>query len=155
MAFDPLTLTPLYRLKAGEPGLSHALEVAQRYGLDPSIITSARGLLGEQKVQLDRLIIDLSEQKKQYQTARKEMNQSEADWPPKSGPWRRNEKALEEERKKLLSKTFQEASDYLTSIRRRMQTLMDEIGNKGKARGKEAVKEVGKIQEEVHENLKR
>ena len=32
---------------------------------------------------------------------------------------------------------------------------MDEIREKGRARGKEAVKEVGKIQEEVHENLKR
>ena len=30
---------------------------------------------------------------------------------------------------------------------------MDEIREKGRARGKEALKEVGKIQEEVHENL--
>jgi DNA mismatch repair protein MutS2 len=155
MAFDPLTLTPLYRLKAGEPGLSHALEVAQRYGLDPAIITSARGLLGEQKVRLDHLIIDLSEEKKQYETARQEMKQSEADLAAKERALEEERKALEEERKKVLSKAFLEASEYLTSIRRRMQTLMDEIREQGRARGKEAVKEVGKIQEEVHENLKR
>jgi len=155
MAFDPLTLTPLYRLKAGEPGLSHALDVAQRYGLEPAIIASARGLLGEQKVRLDQLIIDLSEQKKQYETARQEIKQGEAALAAKELALEEERKAQEEERKKVLSKTYQEASDYLTSIRRRMQALMDEIREKGRARGKEAVKEVGKIQEEVHENLKR
>jgi DNA mismatch repair protein MutS2 len=154
MAFDPLTLTPLYRLKAGEPGLSHALEVAQRYGLDPSIITSARGLLGEQKVRLDRLIIDLSEEKRQYETARQEIKQREADLAVKEQALGEERKALEEERKQVLARTFQEASDYLISIRRRMQALMDEIREKGRTRGKEAVKEVGKIQEEVHKNLK-
>ena len=154
MAFDPLTLTPLYRLKAGEPGLSHALEVAQRYGLDPAIIASARGLLGEQKVRLDRLIIELSDQKKQYETALEEIAQGEAALAAKERILEEERKALEEERKKVLSKTFQEASDYLTSIRRRMQALMDEVREKGRVRGKEAVKEVGRIQEEVHENLK-
>ncbi len=154
MAFDPLTLTPLYRLKAGEPGLSHALEVAQRYGLDPAIITSARGLLGEQKVRLDQLIIDLSEQKKQYETACQEIKQSEAALAAKELALEEERKALDEERKKVLSKTFQEASDYLTSMRRRMQALMDEIRENGRARGKEALKEVGNMQEEVHENLK-
>ncbi len=154
MAFDPLTLTPLYRLKAGEPGLSHALEVAQRYGLDPSIITSARGLLGEQKVRLDRLIIDLSEEKKQYETAQLEIKRSEATLAAKEQALEEERKALEEEKKKILARTFQEASDYLTSIRRQMQALMDEIREKGRGRGKEAVKEVGKIQEEVHEKLK-
>jgi DNA mismatch repair protein MutS2 len=97
----------------------------------------------------------LSEQKKQYQTARQEIKQSEAALAAKELALEEERKALEEERKKVLSRTFQEASDYLTSIRRRMQALMDEIREKGRARGKEAVKEVGKIQEEVHENLKR
>ena len=154
MAFDPRTLTPLYRLKAGEPGLSHALDVAQRYGLDPAIIAAARGLLGEQKVRLDRLVIDLGEQKKQYETALQEVERSEASLAAREQALEEERKALEEERKKVLSKTYQEAADYLTSVRRRMQTLMDEIREKGRARGKEALKEVGKIQEEVHENLK-
>jgi DNA mismatch repair protein MutS2 len=105
-------------------------------------------------VRLDRLIIDLSEQKKQYETARQEIKQSEAALAAKERALEEERKALEEERKKVLSRTFQEASDYLTSMRRRMQALMDEIREKGRARGKEAVKEVGKIQEEVHENLR-
>jgi DNA mismatch repair protein MutS2 len=155
MAFDPRTLTPLYRLKAGEPGLSHALDVAQRYGLDPAIIAAARGLLGEQKVRLDRLVIDLGEQKKQYETALQEVERNEASLAAKEQALEEERKALEAEKKKVLSRTYQEASDYLTAIRRRMQALMEEIWEKGRARGKEAVKEVGKIQEEVHENLKR
>jgi hypothetical protein len=38
MEFDSATWTPLYRLVMGEPGQSHALETARRYGLPESVL---------------------------------------------------------------------------------------------------------------------
>ena len=46
MEFDQRSLSPLYRLRIGEPGQSHALETAKRYGLPESIIDSAKAMLG-------------------------------------------------------------------------------------------------------------
>ena len=69
MEFDPVTLTPLYRLKTGQPGLSHALEVAGQYGLDPALIARAREFLGGRKVELDRLILDLNRQRDHFEQA--------------------------------------------------------------------------------------
>ena len=55
MEFDHKTLNPLYRLRAGEPGQSHALEIARRYGLPDGIINSAKGVLGSGKIEVDNM----------------------------------------------------------------------------------------------------
>ena len=59
MEFDQETLIPTYRFKLGVPGSSYALEIAQRLGVDETIIDKARGMLGEQKAKLEQLILDL------------------------------------------------------------------------------------------------
>jgi len=44
MEFDPLTLAPLFRLLVGVPGASHAVEVAERLGLEEELLERAREL---------------------------------------------------------------------------------------------------------------
>jgi DNA mismatch repair protein MutS2 len=41
MEFDQRTFTPLYRLRTGEPGQSHALEMAKQYGIPDILIDDA------------------------------------------------------------------------------------------------------------------
>ncbi|MHC4380196.1 MAG: endonuclease MutS2, partial [Planctomycetota bacterium] len=45
MEFDPLTLSPQYRLLVGVPGASHAVEVAERLGLELDLLERARQLV--------------------------------------------------------------------------------------------------------------
>ena len=59
MEFDQETLLPTYRFKFGLPGSSYALEIAQRLGINDSIISKARGMMGDQKVRLEQLILEL------------------------------------------------------------------------------------------------
>ena len=44
MAFDPETLSPLYRLELGKPGESCALLIARRLGLEPGVLARAAEL---------------------------------------------------------------------------------------------------------------
>jgi DNA mismatch repair protein MutS2 len=63
VGFDEATLQPTYELKIGVPGASAGINIAQRLGLNPDIIASARSRLGSQTQDvarfLDRLHADL------------------------------------------------------------------------------------------------
>ena len=63
VGFDEATLQPTYELKTGVPGASAGINIAQRLGLNPSIIESARSRLGTQARDvghfLDKLHADL------------------------------------------------------------------------------------------------
>ena len=65
VGFDEATLQPTYELKIGVPGASAGINIAQRLGLNPAIIASARSRLGSQTQDvarfLDRLHADLRE----------------------------------------------------------------------------------------------
>jgi DNA mismatch repair protein MutS2 len=64
VGFDEATLRPTYKLQVGVPGASAGINIAQRLGLNPSIIESARARLGTQARDvgefLDRLHRELS-----------------------------------------------------------------------------------------------
>jgi DNA mismatch repair protein MutS2 len=63
VGFDENTLQPTYELMIGVPGASAGINIAQRLGLNPAIIASARSRLGSQTQDvarfLDRLHADL------------------------------------------------------------------------------------------------
>jgi len=63
VGFDERTLQPTYELKTGVPGASAGINIAQRLGLNPAIIESARARLSKQTQDiarfLDRLHSDL------------------------------------------------------------------------------------------------
>ncbi len=65
VGFDESTLQPTYELKIGVPGASAGINIAQRLGLNPTIIDAARARLGSQARDvgefLDRLHAELRE----------------------------------------------------------------------------------------------
>jgi DNA mismatch repair protein MutS2 len=65
VGFNETTLQPTYELKIGIPGASAGINIAQRLGLNPAIIASARGRLSTQTQDvakfLDRLHAELRE----------------------------------------------------------------------------------------------
>ncbi len=56
MAFDEKTLLPLYKLIIGKPGSSYTFSIAERIGLDKSLIRRARKMVDENHFRLDNLL---------------------------------------------------------------------------------------------------
>lgn len=56
MAFDEKNLKPLYKLIIGKPGSSYTFSIAERIGLDPSLISRARKLVDKDHFSLDKLL---------------------------------------------------------------------------------------------------
>lgn len=153
MEFDHKTLTPLYRLRLGEPGQSYALEIARRYGISDSVIDSAKSLLGGIKVELDNLIADLNEKRAQYEIALNELQKHKLEIEEKNRKLEMMLFETESSQKELLAKAYQEASDIIFNIKREMHSLLDEIKKKGREKVREVIKEVERRHKEVNKEL--
>ena len=56
--FDPETDAPLYRIALGRPGTSHALRVAERLGLDPTVVADARSRVAPERLRMTELLAE-------------------------------------------------------------------------------------------------
>ena len=56
--FDPDTHAPLYRIALGRPGTSHALQIAERLGLDTAVVASARALVTPERLRIQELLAE-------------------------------------------------------------------------------------------------
>lgn len=154
MEFDQETLTPLYRLRVGEPGQSHALEIARKYGLPVSIIDSAKAMLGGIKGEFDNLIADLDEKRAQYERGLDELRRQREDAEERSKRLETLLAEAEARQKELLAKAYQEASVLVTGIKREMHALLEEARRQEREKSREALKQAGRIQEEVDRKLR-
>ena len=108
VGFDEATLQPTYELRVGVPGASAGINIAQRLGLNPQIIESARGRLTTQTQDiarfLDRLHAELREAEaerlrlrtRKQNSKKKErvsLPKARTNSKPRSVRWKRNSKA--------------------------------------------------------------
>jgi DNA mismatch repair protein MutS2 len=109
VGFDEATLQPTYELKIGVPGASAGINIAQRLGLNPAIIESARSRLGSQTQDiarfLDRLHADLRELEKER--ARMQTREEE----------------LEKEKKHLATEGRKEQQSRIREMETKLETL--------------------------------
>lgn len=56
VGFDAAALAPTFSLRVGEPGASHAIETAERLGLEDDVIVRARELLGADRGGVEALL---------------------------------------------------------------------------------------------------
>ncbi len=77
VGFDEATLQPTYELKIGVPGASAGINIAQRLGLNPAIIASARSRLGSQTQDVARFLDRLHSDLRELETERSRMKARE------------------------------------------------------------------------------
>src|SRR5450755_2153523 len=73
VGFNETTLQPTYELKIGVPGASAGINIAQRLGLNPAIIESARSRLGSQTQDVARFLDRLHSDLRDLETERNRM----------------------------------------------------------------------------------
>jgi DNA mismatch repair protein MutS2 len=149
MEFDQESLTPLYRLRVGEPGQSHAIEIARRYGLPERIVSSAKALLGGARVELDKLIIDLNEKRKSYERGLLELEKRRTETEEREKAVREKLDGADGLHKEILARAYREASEIIGDTRRKMNALINEITKRDKAGKREAAKQLQAKEEEV------
>ncbi|MBL7730217.1 MAG: DNA mismatch repair protein MutS, partial [Chitinophagaceae bacterium] len=74
MAFDEKNLQPMYKLLVGKPGSSYTFSIAERIGLDKSLIQRARQLVDEDQFRLDKLLNRTEQDLQHIEQKQKELN---------------------------------------------------------------------------------
>lgn len=72
MEFDVKTLRPTYRLLTGTPGSSHALKIAERYGMPKEVVEKARQDQGIQEQDVAKMLEQLEHAQRRAQKAQSE-----------------------------------------------------------------------------------
>src|SRR4029077_15690625 len=80
VGFDERTLQPTYDLKLGVPGASAGINIAQRLGLNPSIIESARARLGTQARDVGQFLDKLHSELREAEAERQRLRKTEQDF---------------------------------------------------------------------------
>jgi DNA mismatch repair protein MutS2 len=130
MAFDQKTLKPSYRFQMGIPGSSYAFEIAGRLGLSEEIVADARGLMGEERGKVDRLVLHLEEQLHRTQSLLRKADIKESELSGLVALYRERVEKLrkdgEEEKKKILN----EAEAVLHEANAAVEKVVKEIREK-------------------------
>lgn len=127
MEFDSATWTPLYRLVMGEPGQSHALETARRYGLPASVLQNARGLLGDAGTAFAGVIEELRLKRNALKDELAWQQQERQRLETMALELERQKTDLARLRQETIEKARQDARDTITAARREMNQLLDQF----------------------------
>jgi DNA mismatch repair protein MutS2 len=152
VGFDEATLQPTYELKIGVPGASAGINIAQRLGLNPTIIEAARSRLGSQARDvgqfLDRLHVELREaeaERLRLRTREAEV-QREKDYLAAEG--KKEQQAKTKEMEKKLDSLLR---DFEYHAREMVNAIQDRAA--AQKLSKEAERRVSKLRREFREQF--
>jgi len=133
MAFDEKKLLPQYKLLVGKPGSSYTFSIAERIGLDRSLIERARQLVDEDQFRLDKLLNrteqdlrDLEKKQKKLQQLIKENERMKKDMQQVM------DKEKHQQQVQLLreqNRISEERIGYLKDMERKLKQLLIEWRN--------------------------
>ena len=129
--FDPDTLSPTYELIVGRPGASHALLIAERYGLPAEVLSSAEQLLDSDAIEMEGLLARLTASLKKAEADARKAKRERAEAEKARKDLAGQLADLKKERKESLRRAVAEAQGLVENTRREMQVALDEARRAG------------------------
>lgn len=151
MEFDRATLTPLYRLKSGEPGESHAIEIARRYGLPERVIEFARGMVSRLETDFHELLSELKEERQKHEAAIVDLERRSGELAERERLAAERLAAAELQKREALEKGVLEAKEIIQGARREVSAILEEARRE---KGRAAKERLRQAEEETEGRLR-
>lgn len=151
MEFDDHSFTPLYRLIVGEPGQSHAVEIARRFGMPERVIAFARQMLGSAGSEFASLLTELRRRRAELENTQRELDQREARLLERDAELSRRAAEIDRVRREAAEKAWGDAKELISSSRRKMNSLLDDLKREKRI---EIVDQLRQAEAELGEQLK-
>jgi DNA mismatch repair protein MutS2 len=110
VGFDESTLQPTYELRVGIPGASAGINIAQRLGLNPEIIHSARSRLGSQTRDVSQFLDRLHSELREIEAERLRLREKESE--------------LDRERTRLANEGKREQQEKVRELEKKLESLL-------------------------------
>ncbi len=151
MEFDADTMSPLYRLRAGEPGESHAFEVAERFGLPRRVIEFARSLAGTLQSEFHSLLSELKEKRREHAEALEALKNERAELMARSEALKEKLRLASEEKQAVMERAYREARGVVSDVRRKALDILEKAKQQKR---RTALKELDRAGEEIDGKLR-
>ena len=151
MEYDAETYTPLYRLISGEPGHSHAIEIARRFGMPEAVIDFAREMLGTAGAEFTSLLAELHRKREELIESRRELELQQEQVRMTQRELDARAAGMEQARREVREKAWGEARELISASRKRMNELLDEYKREKRS---EIIDKLRRSEEEITAQLK-
>lgn len=123
MEFDLASLRPTYHLTIGLPGRSNALLIAERLGLPPEILETARSALNPADLRAEDLLDEIHRQRDLARQARAEAERQRQQAEKLRSELARRLEQIEEERRSILEQARARSEEELAALQQELAEL--------------------------------
>lgn len=127
MEYDLEKLAPTYKFRQGTPGSSYAFEVAQKIGLDQTILSLAKEYLDSDKNKVENFIVDLENKSLELKKKLDQLGIENTRLKGLTGLYERENKKLKEKKDKILKETKDKADSFLSDINSQFEQTIKKI----------------------------
>ncbi len=131
MDFDEQDLRPLFTLRVGDPGTSHAFDIASRMGFPASLLDRAREMAGTERVQVERLLADLDRRARELAETRRNLELERNRFGNLNQELDKRLQGIRQERREILDHTRKEGERLSREGRRAIENAVREIKSCG------------------------
>jgi len=127
MRYDVQRMQPLFELETGKPGSSFAFEIARNIGLPDRVIQKASELVGDNHIQFDKHLREISRDKRYWENKRQKIRQSSKEIDELLAKYSETLASTEKERKKIIQETRLKSEEILSGINKKIEQSIREI----------------------------
>ena len=143
------TSRPTYKLVMGEPGTSHAFEIAESLGLDADVIREARDFIKDEGGRIESLITELRQKTAALDNRIKETEKMKQEIEHLRLQMKEELSRLRTTEKEIMAKAMKEAEDVVRKTKREARDIIETLKRASLTDAGEAAKELDKKLEEV------
>ncbi len=127
MLYDRQKMAALFQLQIGNPGSSFAIEIARKIGIPEEVIADATELVGQEYVNADKYLLDITRDKRYWEGKRQTIHSQEKQMVQTIEQYEREIEELRGKRKEIIREAKTEAEKILAAANAQIENTIREI----------------------------
>ncbi|HWP82051.1 MAG TPA: endonuclease MutS2 [Bacteroidota bacterium] len=127
MEFDQDSLRPTYRFRMGVPGSSYAFELAERLGMPKDFLRHARSYISSDRLQLERLLVELEKTMQQYSADLREARRQRDEYERLAREYEQRLSAIQKETREMKREAAEKAQQLVADAQSLIERSIKDI----------------------------